>query len=255
MWLPVAMLVAGLAAGLIAGGRWRAVRTTRVRMWPLGALGLAFTVLPWIGDPSRTTALIGIGWALLIAFALFNLHVTGMSIVAIGLACNLAALLANQAMPVRAESAIRAGIADESTVSTADLGPARRLAQPDDRLEPLTAIIPLSALGMVVTFGDLIALFGLMDVGFRLARRPAPRHSSARKPARAHAAKRGSTALPAWVTQRESTEGIDDWVLDLRETMRTEEKAPMLASLAPDDEEPAPELEVRYSGQPLPSRH
>jgi hypothetical protein len=49
---------------------------------------------------------------------------------------------------------------------------------------------------------------------------------------------------------------IDDWVLDLRETIRTEEAPPLLASLAPDDDdEPAPELEVRYSGQPLPSRH
>ena len=202
MWLPVAMLLGGLLVGLVAGGRWRAVRTTRVRKWPLGGLGLAFTVLPWIGDPGRTTALVAIGWALLIAFAILNLGLTGMSIVAIGLACNLTALLANQAMPVRAESAVHAGIADESTVSTADLGPGRRLAEPGDRLEQLTAIVPLTALGMVVTFGDLIALFGLLDVGFRLARRPAHRHSVARRQARAHAPKRGTTALPAWATPK-----------------------------------------------------
>ena len=242
MWLPVAMLFVGLVVGLVFGGRWRAVRTTRVRKWPVGALGLAFLVLPWLGDLSRTTGLVAIGWALLIAFAIFNWRMTGMSIVAIGLACNLAVLLANQAMPVRAESVVRAGIADESSVATADLGPGRRLAEPGDRLEPLSAIVPLSALGMVVTFGDLIALFGLLDVGFRLARRTAPRHS---------------VALPAWATPKSSSEGIDDWVLDLRETIRTEEAPPLLASLAPDDDddEPAPELEVRYSGQPLPSRH
>ena len=114
MWLPVAMLLVGLVVGLVFGGRWRAVRTTRVRKWPVGALGLAFMVLPWIGDPSRTTGLVAIGWALLIAFAIFNWRMTGMSIVAIGLACNLVVLLANQAMPVRAESVVRAGIADES---------------------------------------------------------------------------------------------------------------------------------------------
>ena len=257
MWLPVAMLLLGLVVGLVFGGRWRALRTTRVRKWPLGALGLAFAVLPWIGDPSRTTALVAIGWALLIAFAIFNWRLTGMSIVAIGLACNLAVLLANQAMPVRAESVVRAGIADEASVATAQLGPARRLAEPGDRLEPLTAIVPLSALGMVVTFGDLIALFGLLDVGFRLARRTAPRHATARGPAWAHSRKRAASALPAWATPRSSSEGIDDWVLDLRETLRTEEAPPLLASLAPDDDddEPAPGLEVRYSGQPLPSRH
>ena len=193
-----------------------------------------------------------------IAFAIFNWRMTGMSIVAIGLACNLVVLLANQAMPVRAESVVRAGIADESSVATADLGPARRLAEPGDRLEPLSAIVPLSALGMVVTFGDLIALFGLLDVGFRLARRTASRHSAARGPAWAHARRQhASSALPAWATPKSSSEGIDDWVLDLRETIRTEEAPPLLASLAPDDDidEPAPELEVRYSGQPLPSRH
>jgi hypothetical protein len=263
MWLPVAMLVLGLLVGLVAGGSWRAVRAARVRMWPIGVLGVAFTVLPWIGDSHLTTALVAIGWALLIAFALFNLHLTGISIVAIGLACNLAALLVNQAMPVRAESVVRAGIADESSVSTADLGPGRRLAEPGDRLEPLTAIVPLSALGMVVTFGDLIALAGLMDVGFRLARRRSPRHSVVRRRAPMHAArsskasKRETVPLPAWATQKASTEGIDDWVLDLRETMRADDSAPVLASLAPDDDDddPAPELEVRYSGQPLPSRH
>ena len=258
MWLPVAMLFVGLVVGLVFGGRWRAVRTTRVRKWPVGALGLAFLVVPWIGDLSRATGLVAIGWALLIAFAIFNWRMTGMSIVAIGLACNLAVLLANQAMPVRAESVVRAGIADESSVATADLGPGRRLAEPGDRLEPLSAIVPLSALGMVVTFGDLIALFGLLDVGFRLTRRTAPRHSVARGPAWAHARRRhASSVLPAWATPKSSSEGIDDWVLDLRETIRTEEAPPLLASLAPDDDddEPAPELEVRYSGQPLPSRH
>ncbi len=254
MWLPVAMLVGGLVVGLVAGGRWRAVRATRLRKWPIGALGLAFVILPWIGDSDRTTALVAIGWALLIAFALLNLHLTGMAIVAIGLGCNLLALLANGGMPVRADAVVHAGIADEATVASAQLGPGRELAAPDVRLEPLTAIVPIPAFQMVVTFGDLIALLGLADVGFRLARRTAPRHSAARGPAWAHAAKRGATALPAWAAAP-SPPAADDWVLDLRDTMRNDSTAPVLASLAPDDDDPAPPLEVRYSGEPLPSRH
>ncbi len=260
MWLPVAMLVGGLLVGLVAGGHWRAVRATRLRKWPIGALGLTFTVLPWIGDQDRTTALVAIGWALLIAFALLNLHLTGAAIIAIGLACNLAALLANGAMPVRADAAVQAGIADESSVSTTDFGPGRRLAEPGDRLERLTAIVPIPAFGMVVTFGDLIALVGLADVGFRLARRAAPRHSAARGPAWAHAtSRRKDVPLPAWAAVPAKPEGIDDWVLDLRETIRNDGSAPVLASLAPDDldsddEDTRPPLEVRYSGDPLPSR-
>jgi len=254
MWLAVAMLVGGLAVGLVAGGRWRAVRSTRLRVWPIGVLGLALSILPWIGDQSSTTALIGIGWALLLAFALCNTRLTGMVIIAIGLACNLAALVVNKGMPVRESAAIDAGLADSANATTAELGPGRRLAEPDDHLETLTAIIPIPALNLVVTFGDLIALVGLADVGFRLARRPAPRHAAARRATRVHAAsrKRAPVPLPAWAAVPDHSGAADDWVLDLREM--SEEPPPVLASLAPDDDDEPPALEVRYSGEPLPSR-
>ena len=42
-----------------------------------------------------------------------NIHLTGMVIVAVGLGCNLVALVANKAMPVRESAAIDAGLADE----------------------------------------------------------------------------------------------------------------------------------------------
>ena len=248
----MAMLVGGLAVGLVAGGRWRAVRATRLRVWPIGVAGLAISILPWLGDQSSTTALVAIGWGLLIAFAIWNFRLTGMLIVAIGLSCNLAALVANKAMPVRESAAIDAGLADSATVGSTELGPGRRLAEPDDRLEALTAIIPIPAFGLVVTFGDLIALVGLADVGFRLAKRTSPRHSRARGPARAHAASKKATApLPAWAAVPAPDDGAD-WVLDLREM--SGDPPPLLESLAPDDDDAPPPLEVRYSGDPLPSR-
>jgi Family of unknown function (DUF5317) len=255
MWLPFAFLAGGLLVGLVAGGHWRAVRTTQVRRWPLGALGLACTVLPWLSDQGWTTAIVALGWALLIAFAIFNLHLTGMVIIAIGISCNLLVLLVNQAMPVRVDAVIAVGV-DEAAVSTADLGPGRRLEEPGDRLEPLTAIIPLPALSMVLTFGDLIALFGLADVAFRLARRSAPRHARPRGRAWAHlASKRAAAPAHPWAVRQPAPEGmVDDWVLDLRETMRDAGTKPALASLAPEDEESAPELIEGYTGQPLPSR-
>ena len=251
MWLPVAMLVGGLLVGLVAGGHWRAMRSTRVRIWPIGVLGLACSILPWIGSSDKTTGFIALGWVLLIAFALRNWRMTGMVIVAIGLTCNLAALAVNKGMPVRASAAEKVGLTD--------LGPGRRLAEPDDHLEALTAIVPIPALGIVVTFGDLIALVGLADVGFRLARRPAHRHSRARGPLWAHAAskKAAPAPLPAWAAAPTLANDTDNWVLDLRETILNDERVPALASLAPedDDDETPPALQVRYSGQPLPSRH
>jgi hypothetical protein len=256
MWLPFAFLAGGLLVGLVAGGHWRAVRTTQVRRWPLGALGLACTVLPWLADGGWTTGVVAIGWALVIAFALSNLHLTGMVIVTIGLSCNLLVLVANQGMPVSVDAVIDVGI-DEAAVSSAELGPGRRLEESGDRLEPLTAIIPVPALSMVLTFGDLIALFGLANVAFRLARRSAPRHAKAPGRAWAHAASKRAAAAPAhpWAVRQPAPEGlVDDWVLDLRETMLDGGTKPALASLAPDDDEPAPELIERYSGEPLPSR-
>jgi hypothetical protein len=255
MWLPFAFLAGGLLVGLVAGGHWRAVRTTQVRRWPVGALGLACAVLPWFADGDWTTGVVAIGWTLVIAFAIFNLHLTGVVIVAIGLSCNLLVLVANQGIPVRVDAIIDIGI-DEVSVESAELGPGRRLEEPGDRLEPLTAIIPVPAFSMVLTFGDLIALFGLANVAFRLARRSAPRHAKAPGRAWAHAAsKRGVAPAHPWAVRQPAPEGlVDDWVLDLRETMLDGGAKPALASLAPEDEEPAPELIERYSGQPLPSR-
>jgi hypothetical protein len=48
-------------------------------------------------------------------------------------------------------------------------------------------------------------------------------------------------------------DGLDDWVLDLREM--SGDPPPVLSSLAPDDDDDAPPpLVERYSGEPLPSR-
>jgi hypothetical protein len=156
---------------------------------------------------------------------------------------------------VRIDAVVDVGV-DVDAVSSAELGPGRRLEEPGDRLEPLTAIIPVPAFSMVLTFGDLIALFGLANVAFRLARRSASRHAKAPGRAWAHAAsKRGAAPAHPWAVRQPAPEGlVDDWVLDLRETMLDGGAKPALASLAPEDDEPAPELIERYSGQPLPSR-
>ena len=74
---------------------------------------------------------------------------------------------------------------------------------------------------------------------------------------RGHTQPRNGRAAPAhpWAVRQPAPEGlVDDWVLDLRETMLDGGAKPALASLAPEDDEAAPELIERYSGQPLPSR-
>ncbi len=69
-----------------------------------------------------------------------------------------------------------------------------------------------------------------------------------------HRRRRPAAPLPAWAAVPAPDDGLDDWVLDLREM--SGDPAPVLASLAPDDDDDdaPPPLVVRYSGEPLPSR-
>ena len=194
----------------------------------------------------------------MIAFAIFNLHLTGVVIVAIGLSCNLLVLLVNDGVPVRIDAIVDVGV-DEAAVSSAELGPGRRLEEPGDRLEPLTAIIPVPALSMVLTFGDLVALFGLANVAFRLARRSAaspcegPQGGRGRTQPRNVAPPPPRTRGPS--VSRPPTASSTTGCSTSARRCWTAARSRHSASLAPDgDDEPAPELVERYSGQPLPSR-
>ena len=251
MWLPVAALMVGVALGLLSGGTLSTLRSTPVRAWPLAGVALAFAVLPWIGDHNQTTTLVIIGYGLLIVFALRNLHLVGMAIIAVGLSTNLLVMLANQAMPVSGKAAVSAGIATDAALGRTDLGPGRRLEHPDDHLRALGAIVPVDALGVVITFGDLIALAGLINVGGRLVR-PRVRsraHSNlpgARVARGRHLRTRRPVEVPAWVapTPRPAARGTTpDWVIDLRRAVESE------AALGPRDEQIDEEAEVLSSSR------
>lgn len=224
MWLPIAALMVGMALGRLSGGTLSTLRSTPVRAWPLAGVALAFAVLPWIGDHNQTTTLVIVGYGLLIVFALRNLHLVGMAVIAVGLSANLLVMLANQAMPVSGRAAVSAGVATSAGLGRTDLGPGRRLEHESDFLRPLGAIVPIDGLGIVVTFGDLIALAGLVNVGGRLVRpRVRSRVHSKVPPAGMsrgrHVRSRRPAEVPAWVAQtpRPAPRGTTpDWVIDLR---------------------------------------
>ena len=107
MSLGLAVLAAVLV-GLVLGGRVQtlaAIRLRRVWLFYL-AIGLQivafpFGFLPWATGDAAATALWLLSYGLLIVAAIQNRHVTGVPVVALGMAANLAAIVANGGhMPV-----------------------------------------------------------------------------------------------------------------------------------------------------------
>lgn len=182
---PIAAFAAiGLVAGGVRRGRLEWMVKNRPRLWGLAAAALAATA---VGDAFGTggfgfeiagitgpavLALIGMGAGL--AFVTSNLAVGGMAVVGVGIAANLAALVANRATPVRAGALVEARIVDPADVDRAVLGGPREIADSGTVLEILGDVIPVPELGLVVSFGDLIVLVGLAAVICNLMRcRPA----------------------------------------------------------------------------------
>lgn len=121
--------------------------------------------------------LLGLSLFLLTGFALLNLHLVGMGVLSLGLALNAAVVLVNGAMPVRASAVVRAGIARPGELVFADLGAGRRFEATGDWLPVLGDVLPVDALGAVLSFGDLIVLAGIGALAAdlaRYARRPRP---------------------------------------------------------------------------------
>jgi hypothetical protein len=166
-------LVAGIVAGVVAGGRPRYASLRPIR-WVLVLLGgVALQLVAVSADVGDT---VGLGcmlasYAVLVVFALVNIRLVGMPIVLVGLLLNGAVIAVNQGMPVRADAI--ATVDDSRTpaeILTLDFDAKRHIEGPDDRLTILGDVLPLAPLRQVVSFGDLILAFGLLDLVFRLLR-------------------------------------------------------------------------------------
>ena len=180
MRLAVLALLAGLVVAVAAGGRPGNIPAERLR-WP--ALTLLAVALYWApsllgASPSAAVVLILFSYASLLAFALANLRLTGMAVVALGLGLNALVIVANDGMPVDPRAVVSTGLASPGELEAIELGAGRQWQEPDDRLAVLGDVVPVAVLDEVVSFGDLVLAAGLANVGFRLLR-PARRRASA----------------------------------------------------------------------------
>ncbi|MEM8904087.1 MAG: DUF5317 family protein, partial [Actinomycetota bacterium] len=167
MVLALIAVVVGLLIGLATGGTTAALETVRPRFWWAPLAAAVLYVIPILVDDLGGEAVLAAGsLGVLLAATLANPQIAGLGVIAVGLALNL--------VPLAVDGATTVGIDAAATVeldTTEDLGVARRLEIPEDRVGLLGDRIPIPGLDWLVSFGDLVIVVGLVDVGLRLTRR------------------------------------------------------------------------------------
>ena len=162
-------VAAGLVVGVLLGGRLRHLGERPFRLWPFLAAGILLQ-LPLL-DPLGFGGLLA-SYACLLIFALANVHLVGMALVAIGIVLNAAVITANSGMPVHRRSVVDAGIAKTADLDTLHTDRKHHLQTDTDRLTPLADIIPVRPLHEVISFGDVVMAIGVADVLVHLLRKP-----------------------------------------------------------------------------------
>jgi hypothetical protein len=163
----VVLLIAAVVGGVVAGRiRARAgihVPHHRVRGLVLLVGGIAFHVAALVADGDVANLLEGGTYACLACFAGMNWPVTGMAVAGLGLVLNLVGIVINNGTPVRPEALVDSGSVAVADLPDVHLDPPQHLQTSADRAPWLGDVVPIDGLHEVVSFGDLIALVGLVD--------------------------------------------------------------------------------------------
>jgi hypothetical protein len=221
MVLFLSVILIGVVAGYLAGGRFRGLGRLRLAYWWLAPVGLGLRELPLPGSPHGTdfpvhVAVLGASYLALLIFAVVNHRTAGMSLILVGLSFNALVVVSNGGMPVSRDAVDIAG----QSAAMKDLEQGRvsnhHLMTPADHLTPLADVIPIPPpIGDVASVGDVFVYAGLAwliesamrlwteerssDVeapGYRGKHRPgsarAPASAPARVPPATEAATRGT---------------------------------------------------------------
>jgi hypothetical protein len=180
--LVVLVVLAGVVVGLLQQGSFEGLTRTPVRLGRLlvGSLVLQLVVavadgfgwISWLVIAAMLLSLAG-----LLAFALANLRLAGMTLIAIGLLGNLLVIGLNGAMPVTDGALARSGRPVQRP--PAERPDARHVrVDSDTRLPQLADALAVRPLRTVVSVGDIAQYAGLfllvqgLMVGTSQARRP-----------------------------------------------------------------------------------
>ncbi len=162
----------GIVIGRLAGGRLERVGDLRLRWVPLMLLGLVVQLAIFM-DPiagqveAWTPALYVASTAVVLVAVLRNARVPGVAIVAVGAACNLAAIVANGGWMPSDPAAL-------ASIGGGGSGPSNGIVLADPALRPLTDIFALPSwlpFANVFSVGDVLIGIGIAAT-IALAMRP-----------------------------------------------------------------------------------
>jgi uncharacterized protein DUF5317 len=183
--LILAVVVAGVLAGVALGGDIRTLSDVKLRWWPLAPIGLALQLIPVPSRPGELDHWLSVGlliasYVVLLSFVAMNIRLPGFPLIAIGFAMNLLVISVNGGMPVT-EHALRQAYSSRAASEIARLqehgGAKHHLARDDDVLLPLADVIPVgSPLHQVLSAGDIVFMAGVFWVIAAATKGAAGRH-------------------------------------------------------------------------------
>ena len=170
--LPTLLAIGiGVGLGLHWGGRLDNLLAWRPPMWQaLGAgvsLLIVLDLVPFSGAFASFLRIVALG--AVVAFAVVNVRIGGMVLIAVGTGLDLLVTILNWGMPVRGAALVSAGIVREADLDTVQLTGGRELAD-GAVLGFLGDTIPLPW-GHVISIGDLLVLVGITLVTASVSRR------------------------------------------------------------------------------------
>jgi hypothetical protein len=174
MFILYAVLI-GLAVGVLTGGRPAGLASIHFRFGWLAVVGFAAQVVLFSGPVSDRVGALGAplyvaSTGLVFVVLLLNARIPGLPIVAVGAACNLAAIVANGGfMPASPAALVALGKVPASTYSNSAV-------VADPWLKPLTDIFALPSwlpFANVFSIGDVLIGLGIVVAIVIAMRRPA----------------------------------------------------------------------------------
>lgn len=179
---PILLAVlAGLVFGFVRRGRLSSIARTRIRNPEFLAVAIGCSLFIDLTEtgPSGVIALVGLIGGL--AFAMVNVHLVGMMVIAVGITANLLPVALNGAMPVRPEALVEAEMVTIDELPRVSLTGARELSDDATILAALGDTFPVRWTNQVISIGDLIMMVGLADLvaNLMLQRRRRRLHPSA----------------------------------------------------------------------------
>lgn len=166
--LTLIALAAGIAAGLLAGGRISELRHVHVRaVWLIYASVVIGIALPLLLSPPRGVgrALVLVSYLGILAVLILNMHAhsairAGLAVFTVGWVLNFLPIAINGGMPLSLWAHAQAGRTDTPTPGRSDFFKVV-VAERSTPLRQLGDAIPLSPLRLVVSAGDLVMMVGM----------------------------------------------------------------------------------------------